>query len=73
MELPKKHTASSAHKEIVLEQHLVSQLVLGQGYVERSCLAGVEISALKVMPFDGRSLDGMLPSQENSSCLPRHL
>jgi type I restriction enzyme, R subunit len=34
-ELPKKHAASSAHKEIVLEQHLVSQLVQGQGYVER--------------------------------------
>jgi hypothetical protein len=27
----------------------------------RRCLEGVEISALKVMPFDGRSLDGMLP------------
>jgi type I restriction enzyme, R subunit len=36
IELPKKHTASSVHKEIVLEQHLVSQLVQGQGYVERS-------------------------------------
>jgi type I restriction enzyme R subunit len=36
MELPKKHAASSAHKEIVLEQHLVSQLVQGHGYVERS-------------------------------------
>jgi type I restriction enzyme, R subunit len=35
-ELPKKHAASSAHKEIVLEQHLVSQLIQGQGYVERS-------------------------------------
>jgi type I restriction enzyme R subunit len=30
-----KHPASSAHKEIVLEQHLVTQLVQGQGYVER--------------------------------------
>jgi type I restriction enzyme, R subunit len=36
MELPKKHAASSAHKEIVLEQHLVSQLIQGQGYIERS-------------------------------------
>ena len=36
MEFPKKHAASSAHKEIVLEQHLVSQLVQGHGYVERS-------------------------------------
>jgi hypothetical protein len=33
---PKKHAASSAHKEIVLEQHLVTQLVQGQGYIERS-------------------------------------
>jgi type I restriction enzyme R subunit len=30
------HPASNAHKEIVLEQHLVSQLVQGQGYIERS-------------------------------------
>ncbi len=30
------HPASAAHKEIVLEQHLVSQLVQGQGYVGRS-------------------------------------
>jgi putative transposase len=36
MESPKKHAATSAHKEIVLEQHLVSQLVHGQGYAERS-------------------------------------
>src|SRR5437764_11925734 len=31
-----RHAASSAHKEVVLEQHLVSQLVQGQGYVERT-------------------------------------
>ena len=31
-----KHPASSVHREIVLEEHLVSQLVLGQGYVERA-------------------------------------
>jgi type I restriction enzyme R subunit len=30
-----KHPASSVHREIVLEQHLVSQLVQGQGYLER--------------------------------------
>jgi type I restriction enzyme R subunit len=30
------HAASNAHREIVLEQHLVSQLVEGQGYLERS-------------------------------------
>jgi hypothetical protein len=35
MELPKKYTASSAHKEVVLEQHLVSQLVQSQGYAPR--------------------------------------
>lgn len=29
------HPASSAHKEILLEQHVVSQLVQSQGYVER--------------------------------------
>ncbi len=31
-----KHPASSVHREIVLEQHLVSQLVQGQGYFERT-------------------------------------
>jgi ribA/ribD-fused uncharacterized protein len=31
-----KHPASLVHREIVLEQHLVSQLVRGQGYVERN-------------------------------------
>jgi type I restriction enzyme, R subunit len=30
------HAATNAHREIMLEQHLVSQLVQGQGYVERS-------------------------------------
>ena len=30
------HPTSSVHREIVLEQHLVSQLVQGQGYAERS-------------------------------------
>ena len=30
------HSADSAHREIVLEQHLVEQLVRKQGYVERS-------------------------------------
>jgi type I restriction enzyme R subunit len=31
-----KHPASLVHREIVLEQHLVSQLVQGHGYVERN-------------------------------------
>jgi len=31
-----KHPASLVHREIVLEQHLVSQLVQRQGYIERS-------------------------------------
>jgi type I restriction enzyme R subunit len=31
-----KHLASLVHREIVLEQHLVSQLVQAQGYLERS-------------------------------------
>src|SRR5690349_9286661 len=31
-----KHLASSVHREIVLEHHLVSQLIRGQGYLERS-------------------------------------
>ena len=31
-----KHSLDSAHKEIVLQQHLVTQLVAGQGYEERS-------------------------------------
>lgn len=31
-----KHPASLVHREIVLEQHLVSQLVQGQGYIERT-------------------------------------
>jgi type I restriction enzyme R subunit len=35
-DLPKRHAASSAHKETVLEQHLVSQLIQGQGYIGRS-------------------------------------
>jgi len=30
------HAAHNVHREIVLEQHLVSQLVQGQGYIERS-------------------------------------
>jgi type I restriction enzyme, R subunit len=30
------HAAQNVHKEIVLEQHLVSQLDQGQGYAERS-------------------------------------
>src|SRR5436305_15020556 len=33
---PPKHPASLVHREIVLEQHLVNQLVQGQGYLERS-------------------------------------
>src|ERR1051326_7581797 len=31
-----KHSAGLVHREVVLEQHLVSQLVQGQGYVERT-------------------------------------
>lgn len=31
-----KHTAQDLHKEIALQQHLVSQLVSGQGYEERT-------------------------------------
>ena len=31
-----KHAAGSVHKEMVLEQHLVAQLVHEQGYVERA-------------------------------------
>lgn len=31
-----RHPAGSVHREIVLEQHVVSQLVQGQGYVERT-------------------------------------
>jgi len=31
-----KYAATSAHKEVVLEQHLISQLVQKQGYLERS-------------------------------------
>jgi len=30
------HSAASAHKEIVLEEHLVARLVQDQGYIERS-------------------------------------
>lgn len=36
MTKPIQHVASSAHKEIVLEQHLVAQLAQTQGYIERS-------------------------------------
>jgi type I restriction enzyme, R subunit len=31
-----KHPASLVHREVVLEQHLVSQLVHAQGYIERT-------------------------------------
>ena len=30
------HSASGVHREIVLEQHMVDQLVASQGYVERT-------------------------------------
>jgi type I restriction enzyme, R subunit len=37
MELPKQtHFSGSVHKEIMLEQHLVAQLVASQGYLERT-------------------------------------